>query len=312
MPGRHVSVMPEETIAALECRPGKIVVDGTLGGAGHARLILPLIQPGGLLIGLDQDEAAVRHAGSVLESDPTFVRLFRANYVDLPRLLSRIGIPAVDGILLDLGLSLYQLTGSGRGFSFSRPEPLDMRMDLTATTTAATLIQGLSESALTGIFRRLGEERHARRIARAIVAARQREAIETSDRLAHIVAAAVPARDAHRGRIHPATRVFMALRIAVNNELDVLERFMEDAPGLLRPAGRLCVLTFHSLEDRIVKQALRRHARPCTCPPTLPRCACGRQPVLRELTRRALRPGASELEGNPMARSAKLRVAERL
>jgi 16S rRNA (cytosine1402-N4)-methyltransferase len=312
MPGRHIAVMPTEVLAALECRPGEIIVDGTLGGAGHARMILPRIVPGGLLIGLDQDQAAVRHALQVLGDDPTRVRLSCANFVHLPGLLDRMGIPAVDGILLDLGLSLYQLVGSGRGFSFARPEPLDMRMDLGAATTAAALVDSLTQRQLAELLRRLGEEPHAGPIAAAITRQRRRRPIETSDRLAEIVAAAVPARERHRGRIHPATRTFMALRIAVNDELGVLERFMDAVPKLLRPGGRLCVLTFHSLEDRIVKRAVRRHARPCTCPPDLPRCNCGLQPLLRELTRRALRPGAVEMAANPMARSAKLRAAERV
>lgn len=309
---RHVSVMPEEAVRHLDCRPGKIIVDGTLGGAGHARAILERILPGGLLIGLDQDEDAVTHAESIFKPFAGNTRLVRSNFADLDSVLSGLHIEAVDGILLDLGLSLHQLEKSGRGFSFRRDEPLDMRMDTRATTTAAALINSLPEKELADLFRRFGEEPQAKRIARYIAEARARHAIDTSKQLADIITDALPAKLRYGGRIHPATRCFMALRIAVNRELERIETFMDAAPKVLAPGGRLCVLSFHSLEDRIVKQRINALAAPCTCPPELPMCVCNLQPVLKRITRKALRPSAEEVTANPMARSTRLRVAEKI
>lgn len=309
---RHIPVMRSEVLEYLNCRPGKIFVDGTLGGAGHARDICERIMPDGLLIGIDQDPAAIANAGIVLEPFAARVRLVHENFAQLPNVLSQLGIPGVDGILLDLGLSLNQLENSGRGFSFQREEPLDMRMDPRAPETAADLVNGLAEDELRRIFQEYGEERFAGRIARRIAAERRRAPVRTSGELARLVCAAVPGRTSGRSRIHPATRVFMALRIAVNRELERLAEFLDQVPHCLNREGRLCILAFHSLEDRIVKHRLRALAQ-------------GRQPespfatnrervpgALKVLTKKVLRPGPEEIAANPMARSTRLRAAERV
>jgi 16S rRNA (cytosine1402-N4)-methyltransferase len=309
---RHIPVMRSEVLEYLNCRPGKIFVDGTLGGAGHARDICERIMPGGLLIGIDQDPAAIANAGIVLEPFAARVRLVHENFAQLPHVLSQLGITGVDGILLDLGLSLNQLENSGRGFSFQREEPLDMRMDPRAPETAADLVNGLAEDELRRIFQEYGEEHFSGRIARVIAAERRRAPVQTSGELARLVCAAVPGRTSGRSRIHPATRVFMALRIAVNRELERLEEFLDQVPHCLNREGRLCILAFHSLEDRIVKHRLRALAQ-------------GRQPespfatnrervpgALKVLTKKVLRPGPEEIAANPMARSTRLRAAERV
>lgn len=296
----------------LACRPGRIIVDGTLGGCGHARRICEQISPGGLFIGIDQDKDAIDRARKVLPVDAHWVHLIHGNFVDLPMFLSQLGIDAVHGILVDIGLSLHQLHGSGRGFSFQRDEPLDMRMDIRTRPTAGELVASAGESELARIFSRYGEERWAGRIARHLVRQRRNQPVATSAQLARLVSQAIPAAAVRAQKIHPATRVFMALRIAVNRELEVLDRFLETAADLLNPGGRLCVLAFHSLEDRIVKQRFRTMEHPCTCPPSFPRCACGRQATVRSLTRKVLRPSAVEIGSNPMARSTRLRAVERL
>ena len=309
---RHIPVMRSEVLEYLNCRPGKIFVDGTLGGAGHARDICERIMPDGLLIGIDQDPEAIANAAIVLGPFAARVRLVHENFAQLPNVLSQLGITGVDGILLDLGLSLNQLENSGRGFSFQREEPLDMRMDPRAPETAADLVNDLAEDELRRIFQEYGEERYSGRIARRIAAERRRAPVRTSGELARIVCAAVPGRTSGRGRIHPATRVFMALRIAVNRELERLEQFLGQVPHYLNREGRLCILAFHSLEDRIVKHRLRALEK-------------GRQPespfaanrqrvpgVLKVLTKKVLRPGPEEIAANPMARSTRLRAAERV
>jgi 16S rRNA (cytosine1402-N4)-methyltransferase len=301
--------MAAEVLAYLDCRPGRIYVDGTLGGAGHAQAILDRSAPDGLLIGLDQDGDAVANARNVLASYSGRVRIVHANFGQLADVLSQLDLTGVDGILLDLGISLYHLEGSGRGFSFLREEPLDMRMDTRSPETAADLVNRLREDDLKKIFQEYGEERFSGRIARRIVAARRRQPLRTSAELARIVCEAVPG--GRRGRIHPATRVFMALRIAVNHEIERLEEFLGQLPGLLNPGGRLCILSFHSLEDRVVKQrlkALGKDRRPGTWPGAPADDAKG---ILRILTRKVVRPGSEEIRANPMARSAKLRAAER-
>ena len=253
--------------------------------------------------------SALRNAEIVLAEYRSRMDLFHGVFTELPRFLAETGRAGVDGIVADLGLSLHQLEGGGRGFSLRRDEPLDMRMNPGDGPTAADLVNELAPDALTRLFRDLGEERFAGRIAKAVVRTRADGPIRTSSRLARIVAEAVPA---GRERIHPATRVFMALRIAVNRELELLEEFMARLPDLLLPGGRVCVLTFHSLEDRIVKHRIRDAARACVCPPAFPVCACGGRAILRNLTPRVLRPGSAEIARNPMARSAKLRAAEKL
>ncbi len=304
--------MLAEVLAHLECAAGQTVVDGTLGGCGHARAILERIIPGGRLIGIDQDPAAIDNARSVFRGREESVRLFQDNFANLPSILASLDITGVDGILLDLGLSLYQLEGSGRGFSFTRDEPLDMRMDTESDITAGDLVHRAEKAELVRIFRQYGEERWAPQIAAAIVDRRRLGPIESAGELSRLVCESIPKRAAARSRIHPATRVFMALRIAVNRELERLEAFMEVAAQLLNPGGRICVLSFHSLEDRIVKHRLRQFASTCTCPPGLPVCVCNRRPQLRILTKKPIRPSAAEVEANPMARSTRLRAAEKL
>jgi 16S rRNA (cytosine1402-N4)-methyltransferase len=304
--------MLNEVVRYLDCRPGRIYVDCTLGGAGHAGAICREIAPGGLLIGIDQDMDAVENAKNVLQPYAAYVRLFHGNFIRLPDFLSQLDIAAVDGILLDLGVSLYQLEGSGRGFSFQKDEPLDMRMDIRALKTAADLVNYLTEENLRTIFKSYGEERWAKQIARAIITARKREPVRTSKQLADIVCQAIPKRVSSGRKIHPATRVFMALRIAVNNELEILDGFMAKVVDCLKPKGRLCVLSFQSLEDRIVKRHLKAMEKGCICPPALPRCTCGRKPVMRLLTKRVVRPTEEEIAANPMARSTRLRAAEKI
>lgn len=312
MPIRHPSAMPEEVLACLNCQPGKTYVDGTLGGAGHARRICERISPGGRLIGIDQDPAAVKNAEAVLAPFECQRHLFHDNFQNLPAILLQLNIPAVDGILLDLGISLYQLEASGRGFSFMRDEPLDMRMNPATGRAAEALVNGLDAQALAHIIRLYGEERWAKRIADRIVAARSQRPIRTSRQLSDIITAAVPAKAAAKERIHPATRSFMALRIAVNGELDVLAGFLESALDCLMPKGRLCILSFHSLEDREVKRRMKAWASGCTCPKEIPVCICGKKPLVRLLTRKVMRPTAAEIANNPLARSTRLRAVEKL
>ena len=312
MPYRHIPVMQREVLQYLNCRSGKTYVDGTLGGAGHARSILEKIGPRGLLIAIDQDIEAIENAEESLKAFKTKIRLFRGNFIQLPDALSQFGIDGVDGILLDLGLSLHQIKASGRGFSFQLDEPLDMRMNIETKETAADIINHAPEQALKKIFKSYGEERWSGKIAKKIVAERSREAIGTSKKLAEIVMAAVPRGAMQRQRIHPATRVFMALRIAVNKELERLEAFMDVAFNLLNPTGRLCVISYHSLEDRIIKHRIKALEKGCQCPGDFPQCVCGREPQVKNLTRKIIRPTALEIEDNPMARSARLRAAEKL
>jgi 16S rRNA (cytosine1402-N4)-methyltransferase len=309
---RHVSAMLHEAVACLNCRPGGIYVDGTIGGAGHAQAICRQIMPGGTLIGIDQDRDAITNAQALLESFAPDVHLYHGNFIHLPDYLNHLHIDAVDGILLDLGLSQHQLEFSGRGFSFQRDEPLDMRMDIRSPISAADMVNDLEEYELFRIFKDYGEERWSRRIAGAIVAARSRSRLLTSRQLAEVVRSAIPRRAAAQQKIHPATRVFMALRIAVNSELERLKTFLDTAVDLLSPGGRFCVLAFHSLEDRMVKQKFKDLAQGCICPPDLPLCACGRQPQVRLINKKAQRPSPHEIERNPMARSTRLRGVEKL
>jgi 16S rRNA (cytosine1402-N4)-methyltransferase len=304
--------MLNEVLLHLDCRPGRTYVDGTLGGAGHAGAICNRITPGGVFIGFDQDLDAIEHARAALQKDDIRIHLLHGNFVRLPEFLSQLNIKAVDGILLDLGLSQNQLERSGRGFSFQKDEPLDMRMDIQSPRTAAQLVNKLAQEDLQKIFKDYGEERWAKKIAGSIVRLRRQEKIRTSRQLARIVADSIPAGAAAKQKIHPATRVFMALRIAVNQELDRLKEFLECAVDYLYPGGRLCVLSFHSLEDRIVKQRFKALEKGCTCPPRFPRCVCGQKPQVRILTRKVVRPTDTEIAANPMARSTRLRAAEKL
>ena len=312
MPYKHIPVMLNEVVRYLNCGPGKIYVDCTLGGSGHADAICKKIAPDGLLIGIDQDEEAIKNGKKVLKPYGSNIRLFHDNFINLPAILSQLNICAVDGVLLDLGLSLYQIESSGRGFSFQRDEPLDMRMNLNLKTKAEDIINMAKEESLKKIFSEYGEERWARHIARRIVKERKLKRIDSSRQLAQIVCEVIPKKAAFKQRIHPATKVFMALRIAVNKELETLASFMDNVFDSLKPEGRLCVLTFHSLEDRIVKHKIKALEGKCICPPDFPKCVCNKKRVVISLTKKVLRPTKKEIEKNPMARSAKLRVAEKL
>ena len=308
----HISVMPTEVLYYLDCKPGKIFVDCTLGGSGHAAAILKRITPGGLLIGIDQDIDAIENAKRVLKPFESNIRLFNDNFINLPSILSQLNISSVDGIFLDLGLSLHQLKASGRGFSFNKDEPLDMRMDIRSKIKAEELVNKYGEKELARIFREYGDEHWAYYIARRIVQERKQETIKTSKRLADIIKSAIPKKNLFKYKIHPATRVFMALRIAVNKELERFELFMNNVPDILNPKGRICILSFHSHEDRIAKKSFQAMARGCICPPDFPQCVCNRKKLIRILTKKIVRPSESEVAENPMARSAKLRAAEKI
>lgn len=304
--------MLPQVLHYLNCKQGKIYVDCTLGGSGHARAICEKIVPDGVLIGIDQDIDAIQNATEVLKQFDLSIHIFHENFVHLPELLRQLSIAAVDGILLDLGISLHQLESSGRGFSFNKEEPLDMRMNIEASTKAEDLINSMEEKSLRNIFQEYGEERWAGQIARKIVKQRQRKAIRSSAELAQIICDAVPKKASFNQKIHPATRVFMALRIAVNRELERLDLFMENVADLLNPKGRLCVLSFHSLEDRIVKHRIKALEKTCVCPPDFPKCVCTQKKIARSLTKKVVRPTKDEIEINPMARSSKLRAFEKI
>lgn len=304
--------MPREVYQHLNLKHGMTVVDCTLGGSGHSLHIIKALQPGGRLIGIDQDIDAVKHAEKVLKPFAENVFIFHDNFSALSSILESMDIKGVDGILLDLGLSLHQLRNGKRGFSFKKDEPLDMRMDTRSSRTAADIVNMLEEKDLADIFFRYGEERMSRRIAASIVRIRQEKPVKTSRELACIVERAIPVKIARTCKIHPATRVFQALRIAVNRELEQLETFMDKVPDFLNLHGRLCVISFHSLEDRIVKQKIRSFEHGCTCPRDFPECVCGFKPRLKSISKKPFRPGQEEIVSNPMARSARLRVAEKV
>jgi len=304
--------MPDEAVDMLNCRPGKIYVDGTLGGCGHAGLILERIAPGGMLIGIDQDIDAIQHAKEVLASFQNHIHLVHDNFVNLKGILAQLDIYAVDGILLDLGLSLNQIENSGRGFSFLRDEPLDMRMNIASETTAEDIVNRFDEKELAALFKENSDERWARPIARKIIRERNRSLIRSSRQLADIVCSVVPKKRKHGKHIHPATKVFMALRIAVNRELEVLKTFLENVVELMNPGGRLCILSFHSLEDRIVKHSFKKLEKGCICPPDFPECNCGIKKMVRVLTRKALKPSNREITENPPSRNTRLRAFEKI
>jgi len=304
--------MLSEVVHYLNCKPGKIYADCTLGGSGHAGAILEKIIPDGILIGIDQDIDAIKNAKRKLKPYKLNIHLFHDNFINLPKILSQLNITAVDGILLDLGISFHHLDSSGRGFSFRKDEPLDMRMNIESDTTAEELINTMDEKSLAEIFFKYGEERYSRKIAKKIVNVRKKEKIKSSRQLSEIVCGAVSGKASSKRRIHPATRVFMAVRIAVNKELNILNSFMETAFDLLKPEGRFCILSFHSLEDRIVKRKIKLMEGKCICPPALPRCVCNKTRVIRSLTKKVLRPTEEEVAANPMARSARMRAVEKL
>ena len=301
----HIPVLYDEVLAALAVRPGGRYIDATVGAGGHAAGILRASAPDGRLLALDADPEAISFARYALQAFADRVILERANFRELGAIAKTNGFEQVDGVLMDLGLSSRQLLDPERGFSFSQEGPLDMRMEPNQGESAADLINSASEEELAGWLRQYGEERHARRIARAIVQSRP---ISTTKELADLVAREI----GHREKIHPATRTFQAIRIAVNQELDSLSDALPQARDLLCRGGRLAVIAFHSLEDRIVKQFFRAEAQDCLCPPELPICACDHRATLRIITRRPVRPSVQEIASNPSSRSARLRVAERL
>lgn len=308
----HLPVLAEEVVKMLAPRPGSLHVDCTVGGGGHTERILEAASPDGRVLGLDADPAAIARVGERLARFGDRIVLRQANFRELAEVAPAAGFGAVDGVLLDLGLSSFQLADGERGFGFRAGGPLDMRFDPTRGEPAAALVARLDESALADLFRRYGEEPQARRIARAVAEARREAPIRTAEELAAVVERAVPRRPGPRGRIHPATRVFQALRIAVNAELEALADVLAAALDLLRPGGRLVVLSYHSLEDRIVKRFVAAERRGCTCPPAFPVCVCGRAPRLRSVGPQPTVPSEAEVAANPRARSARLRTAERL
>ncbi len=307
--GEHSPVMVREVLENLQCRPGGVYVDATVGMGGHALAILDKILPGGLLVGLDRDKESLEKARVRLAPHAGSLRLVHDNFKNLPLVLNNLRLKPVEGILLDLGVSSYQLLSPERGFSFQSDSMLDMRMDRTQRVTAADLVNNLPENELADIIYRYGEERLSRRIAAAIVAERRKSAITRCSQLAEIIARVLKVQG--RQHTHPATRTFQALRIAVNKELEGLAEFLGEAVSFLAPGGRMVVISFHSLEDRIVKTAFRRLSGQCVCdrPPEL--CICPRKSLARVLTQRPVSPGPEELAENPRARSARLRALER-
>jgi 16S rRNA (cytosine1402-N4)-methyltransferase len=310
-PVAHRSVLLHETVELLAPQPGDVVVDATLGAGGHAERLLEAIGPDGLLIGIDRDPTALEIAGKRLARFGESFKAVHGRHEELVEILDGLGIDSAMRLLFDLGLSSMQLDDPERGFSFRADGPLDMRMDSTRGATAAELLATLSEAELREILWNYGEERQARAIAREIVRARDKQPLTRTMELVALVEKVLgPA--ARRFKIHPCTRTFQGIRIAVNREIEQLRELIEAAALRLTPGGRLAAISFHSLEDRAVKHGLRALEERCTCPPRLPVCACGREPLMRVLTRRAIRPSEIETAGNPRARSAKLRGGERL
>ncbi|MDF2520320.1 MAG: rRNA ((1402)-N(4))-methyltransferase [Clostridia bacterium] len=307
----HIPVLFKETIDYLNVKPGGIYVDCTLGGAGHSSEIARRIQPGGVLIGIDQDQNAIEAAGRKLAEYKESVIIVKDNFRNLKRVIQNAGFEKVDGILMDIGVSSHQIDEDERGFSYMNDGPLDMRMDTTKGMTAKDLLNNASQQELKRIIKDYGEERWADRIAKFICDEREKYEIVTTFQLVDIIKMAIPAAARREGG-HPAKRTFQALRIAVNDELNVLETALQDAVEMLKDGGRVAVITFHSLEDRIVKNIFNQLERPCTCPPELPVCVCGKEPKLKVLTRKPITASEEELEVNSRSKSAKLRAAERV
>lgn len=306
----HIPVLPEESIASLDINADGIYVDGTAGGGGHSALIAERLSDKGRLIAIDQDEEAVAAAGDRLGTYGDRVTIIRDNYRNIKLILDDLGIREVNGIILDIGVSSHQLDDAGRGFSYMKDGPLDMRMDRSASFTAADIVNGYEEKEIVRILRTYGEERYAKAIAEAIAVQRSKAPIQTTIELAEIIKAAVPAKARHANG-NPSMRTFQALRIEVNHELDALGGSLDTMIDMLAVHGRLSVITFHSLEDRIVKETFRRNENPCTCPPDFPICICGKKSRGRCVNRKAITAGNKELEVNPRAHSAKLRTFEK-
>lgn len=307
---KHRSVLLEETVNGLNIRPDGIYVDGTLGGGGHAYEICRRLGDKGSIIGIDQDEAAIEAAGIRLKDFGEKVTIVRSNYCEMKSVLHGLGIDKVDGIVLDLGVSSYQLDTAERGFSYREDAPLDMRMDRRQTMTARDIVNDYSEKDLYRVIRDYGEDKFARNIAKHIVIEREKRSIETTGQLTEIIRGAIPMKFQKKSG-HPAKRTFQAIRIELNRELDVLKDSLDDMIDLLNPGGRLCIITFHSLEDRIVKSAFKKNEDPCTCPKDFPVCVCGKVSKGSILTRKPILPGPEEMEENSRSKSAKLRIFER-
>lgn len=307
---KHTSVLLEETIEGLNIKPGGIYVDGTLGGGGHSREIAARLGENGRLIGIDQDEAAIEAAGKRLSEFGDKVSIVRSNYRNTKAVLASLGITGIDGMMLDLGVSSYQLDTQARGFSYRFDTPLDMRMDTSQSLTAREIINQYDEMELFRIIRDYGEEKFAKNIAKHIVQAREKKPIETTGELNEIIRASIPAKMRAEGG-HPSKRTFQAIRIECNKELEVLKDSLNELIDLLNPGGRLCIITFHSLEDRIVKMAFKQAANPCTCPSSFPVCVCGKVSQGKVITGKPILPGEEEREENPRSKSAKLRIFEK-
>lgn len=305
---KHYSVLLEETIEQLQVRPDGIYVDGTLGGGGHANEVCKRLTTGHFY-GIDQDDAAIEAAGKRLEGYGEKVTIIRDNYCNMKAALAGYHVEKVDGIVLDLGVSSYQLDTEERGFSYRFDAPLDMRMDKRSSLTARDIVNGYSETELFHIIRDYGEDQFAKNIAKHIVRARQEKPIETTFELNEVIKAAIPAKMRQNG--HPSKQTFQAIRIECNKELDVLKNSLDEFIDMLNPGGRLCIITFHSLEDRIVKAAFRKNENPCTCPPEFPVCVCGKKSKGKVITKKPILPGEEELEENSRSKSAKLRVFQR-
>lgn len=305
----HFPVMLDETVSALDIKPDGIYVDCTLGGAGHTKEILSRLSQNGRVIGIDRDASALENAKNTVKDERLIT--VHDNFCNIAYILSSLGYEAVDGIIADLGVSSHQLDTASRGFSYMQDAPLDMRMDTSAALTAYDVVNNYSERELARILDIYGEERFASRIASRILAARESEPIKTTLGLASVIESAIPAKFRHEGG-HPAKRSFQAIRIEVNGELDCIPKLIDEGIPKLRSGGRMAVITFHSLEDRLVKNAFRTLENPCTCPKDIPVCVCGKKPVVRVITRKPILPGARELEINTRSHSAKLRVCEKL
>ena len=306
----HQSVLLKESIDALQIRPDGIYVDGTLGGGGHSLEICRRLSAKGRLIGIDQDADALQAASDRLAEYSDRVTIVRSNFCDMKKVLREINLTFIDGVILDLGVSSYQLDTAGRGFTYREDAPLDMRMDQRQPQTARDIVNGYSEMELYRVIRDYGEEKFAKRIAAGIVRERQKKQLETTGELIQVIKAAVPAK-AREGGGHPAKRTFQAIRIELNRELDVLQDSLEEMIDLLNDGGRIAVITFHSLEDRIVKNIFRTCENPCTCPPGFPVCVCGKKSKGTVITKKPILPGQEELERNPRSKSAKLRIFEK-
>lgn len=305
----HFPVMLDETVSALDVVPDGIYVDCTLGGAGHTKEILSRLSQNGRVIGIDRDASALENAKNTVKDERLIT--VHDNFCNIAYILSSLGYEAVDGIIADLGVSSHQLDTASRGFSYMQDAPLDMRMDTSAALTAYDVVNNYSERELARILDIYGEERFASRIASRILAVREAEPIKTTLGLASVIESAIPAKFRHEGG-HPAKRSFQAIRIEVNGELECIPKLIDEGIPKLRSGGRMAVITFHSLEDRLVKNAFRTLENPCTCPKDIPVCVCGKKPVVRVITRKPILPGARELEINTRSHSAKLRVCEKL